>query len=64
MTKQVISIGTKANDGSGDTIRAAFTKTNNNFTELYSTTISLDTLKGVVANSTSFTDFQTKISAL
>ena len=37
MAKQTINIGTKANDGSGDTIRVAFGKTNNNFTELYST---------------------------
>lgn len=37
MAKQTINIGTRANDGSGDTIRVSFGKTNNNFTELYST---------------------------
>ena len=37
MTQQIINVGTFANDGSGDTIRVAFTKTNNNFTELYNT---------------------------
>ena len=35
MSKEVINIGTVANDGTGDRIRVAFTKTNNNFTELY-----------------------------
>jgi hypothetical protein len=36
MAKQVIGIGTTANDGTGDTVRSAFDKTNDNFTELYS----------------------------
>ena len=36
MAKQVIGIGTTANDGTGDTVRTAFDKTNDNFTELYS----------------------------
>jgi len=35
MAKQVIGIGTTANDGTGDPIRTAFDKTNDNFTELY-----------------------------
>jgi|TARA_B100001094_G_scaffold74985_1_gene71405 hypothetical protein len=35
MAKQVIGIGTTANDGTGDPIRSAFDKTNDNFTELY-----------------------------
>ena len=35
MTKQTINIGLSANDKSGDTIRAAFDKVNQNFTELY-----------------------------
>lgn len=35
MAKQLINIGTKANDGAGDPIRTAFTKVNENFTELY-----------------------------
>ena len=33
--KQVINIGTTANDGTGDPIRSAFDKVNDNFTELY-----------------------------
>jgi hypothetical protein len=36
MTKQTINIGTAANDGTGDPLRTAFTKSNDNFTELYS----------------------------
>ena len=35
MTKQTISVGTYANDGTGDTLRDAFIKTNENFDELY-----------------------------
>jgi hypothetical protein len=35
MTKQTINVGTSANDRKGDSLRAAFTKVNNNFTELY-----------------------------
>jgi len=36
MAKQVINIGTTANDGTGDPLRTAFNKSNQNFTELYS----------------------------
>lgn len=35
MAKQTIGIGTAANDGTGDPLRTAFTKANDNFTELY-----------------------------
>lgn len=35
MTQQIINIGAVANDGSGDPLRTAFTKTNDNFTQLY-----------------------------
>ena len=35
MTQQTINIGLVANDTSGDTIRAAFNKVNENFTDLY-----------------------------
>jgi len=35
MAKQVINIGSTANDGTGDPIRSAFDKVNDNFTELY-----------------------------
>ena len=33
--KQIINIGTTANDGTGDPLRSAFDKVNDNFTELY-----------------------------
>lgn len=35
MAQQVINIGTSANDGSGDPLRTAFDKVNDNFSELY-----------------------------
>ena len=38
MTQQNINIGSNANDGTGDDLRAAMLKINNNFTELYGST--------------------------
>jgi hypothetical protein len=35
MAKQTINVGSSVNTRTGDTLRAAFTKANNNFTELY-----------------------------
>tara|TARA_B100000900_G_scaffold350883_1_gene317663 strand:+ start:17154 stop:17876 length:723 start_codon:yes stop_codon:yes gene_type:complete len=35
MAKQTIGVGTSANDGTGDNLRDAFIKVNDNFTELY-----------------------------
>lgn len=35
MAKQTINIGTVANDGTGDQLRIAFDKTNDNFNEVY-----------------------------
>jgi hypothetical protein len=35
MPKQIINLGTIANDGTGDPLRTAFTKINQNFTEVY-----------------------------
>lgn len=35
MAQQTINIGTVANDGTGDPLRSAFDKVNDNFTELY-----------------------------
>jgi len=37
MVQQVIDVGTSASDGTGDPLRDAFTKINDNFTELYTT---------------------------
>lgn len=36
MAKQTVNIGSAANDGTGDPLRTAFDKINDNFTELYS----------------------------
>lgn len=41
MAKQTINVGTTANDGTGDTLRASFVKVNENFTELYNNSIKL-----------------------
>lgn len=35
MTQQIINTGALPNDGTGDTIRVAYTKINSNFTEVY-----------------------------
>jgi hypothetical protein len=35
MAKQEIYLGVEGNDGTGDSIREAFRKANENFTELY-----------------------------
>ena len=35
MAQKIINVGTVANDGTGDTIRGAFTNVNANFTEIY-----------------------------
>lgn len=35
MAKQIVNIGTSPNQGNGDPLRTAFTKINENFTELY-----------------------------
>ena len=41
MAKQTVNIGTSANDRTGDNLRSAFNKINENFTELY-TALGLD----------------------
>ena len=41
MAQQYINLGTIANDGTGDVMRVCFTKTDNNFSELYFTTANL-----------------------
>ena len=35
MSKQIINTGTTANDGTGDALRVAFVKVNENFTDIY-----------------------------
>lgn len=36
MAQEIIELGSSPNDGTGDPLRTAFSKTQNNFTELYS----------------------------
>lgn len=47
MSQKIINVGTVANDGTGDTIRGAFTNVNANFTEVYS---NISTLEATVAS--------------
>lgn len=37
MAQELINIGTTPNDGTGDSLRTAFTKINNNFTQIFQT---------------------------
>ena len=46
MAQQTINLGTVANDGTGDPIRDAFDKCNDNFTELYAGLVGLLDFKG------------------
>ena len=42
MAKQIVNVGTAANSGGGDPLRTAFTKINENFTELYGKVVILE----------------------
>lgn len=64
MTQQTLFLGSAANDGTGDSLRAAGQKINENFTELYNDYISLAELKAVVAASSDFADFKSRVAAL
>jgi len=63
MAKQIIGIGTVANDGTGDTLRVSMDKVNDNFTELYGAsgwqsrvdTTNTQSLTGATNNLISFT---------
>jgi hypothetical protein len=44
MTQQIINVGTVANDGQGDSLRTAFIKTNDNFSELYGDVLTTPTI--------------------
>lgn len=46
MAQQTINIGTVANDGTGDPLRTAFDKANDNFTELYAPVSGVHDLSG------------------
>jgi len=54
MAKQTINVGTTANDRTGDPLRTAFTKVNENFTELYSNVATLSS--SVVTDISDLTD--------
>ena len=45
MARQTINIGTVANDGTGDDLRVAMQKVNDNFTEVYAGTLAATTLE-------------------
>lgn len=58
MAQQTINIGTTANDGTGDPLRTAFDKANDNFTELYgagSLSLASDIITFTKANGTTST---------
>jgi hypothetical protein len=44
MTQQIINVGTLPNDGTGDPIREAFTKVNNNFSNLFALSSKITTV--------------------
>ena len=50
MTQQTINIGVVANDGTGDDLRVAMQKINENFTEVYSGTLAATTLEFTANN--------------
>jgi len=52
MAKQTINIGTVANDGTGDSVRAGGDKINDNFTEVYTALGDGNSLNDVVTNTT------------
>lgn len=63
MAKQVINIGTAANDGTGDALRTGFDKSNANFTELYDFDTALPAAAQTLTNKT-ITDVATnKVNA-
>lgn len=56
MAKQNINVGASANDGSGDSLRAAGTKINSNFDELYERVATAETgIAGKQASSAKLT---------
>lgn len=55
MAKQTINVGTTANDGTGDTLRASFVKVNDNFTELYNNSANPSVIALSAADGTNIT---------
>jgi hypothetical protein len=62
MSQQIINIGVLPNDGSGDPLRTAFNKINNNFSELFSTNFSTEEAY-TVGSGTNQVVFQTPIDS-
>lgn len=63
MTKQLLNVGSSANDGTGDTLRDAGIKINDNFGELYDSigtinTSGVSTFSGLVSGITSITELR------
>ena len=58
MAQQTVGIGSSANDGTGDPLRTAFTKINENFTEVYAS-LGMDTDKGIDINNNTITSTST-----
>jgi hypothetical protein len=48
MAKQTVGVGSTANDGTGDSLRAGFVKVNDNFTELYGPIVTTPVPVGLV----------------
>ena len=64
MAKQTVNIGSAANDGTGDQLRTAFDKINDNFDEVYAA-ITVDGSNNVVIDSTgSYTNIKVNNNSL
>ncbi len=68
MARQIIGIGTTANDNTGDDLRTAGDKINDNFTELYNFDsvgiVNKAKLQQVLTSSDSYGSFKSAILAL
>jgi hypothetical protein len=62
MSQEIINIGSSPNDGTGDSLRLAFTKINNNFSELYNSA-ELTTTAFSVGNTAGQIIFQTPVTS-
>ena len=60
MTQQIINVGNVANDGQGDSLRTAFIKANDNFSELYTSAIVIPTI--VNGNSNVFVNANSNVT--
>lgn len=58
MAKQTIAIGSVANDGTGDTLRAAMDKVNDNFTENYASIAALEAVTATPCCGSKYPEFR------